>query len=58
MTQSTPVVNDSVEQLMQKDSEKTASTLNSEDESNDLEGGNLQWWILVLNVSVITLKLN
>ncbi|XP_022767327.1 protein EXECUTER 2, chloroplastic isoform X2 [Durio zibethinus] len=31
------IVNDSVEQLMQEDEEKTASTENSEDETNDLE---------------------
>ncbi|XWS37475.1 hypothetical protein CRYUN_Cryun19dG0046100 [Craigia yunnanensis] len=31
------IVNDSVEQLMQEDDEKTASTENSEDETNDLE---------------------
>ncbi|XVF54129.1 hypothetical protein PTKIN_Ptkin05aG0156000 [Pterospermum kingtungense] len=32
------IVNDSVEQLMQEDDEKTASTENSEDETNDLDG--------------------
>ncbi|XWS50971.1 hypothetical protein CRYUN_Cryun12cG0136500 [Craigia yunnanensis] len=31
------IVNDSLEQLMQEDDEKTASTENSEDETNDLE---------------------